>query len=111
MPDVQQRPFFIRILVPIEQRLGLLLRGLLTIDRTKRWQWKEVREWLAGETPPVLDAGNPSFVELAAPDDFLVVCAVENDADTGPIGFLHDAQAIGIACSIGNRDTAGLDMY
>jgi len=41
----------------IDPRLVPLLRGLLTIDRTKRWQWKEVREWLAGGTPPVLDGG------------------------------------------------------
>jgi AAA domain/Protein kinase domain/REase_MTES_1575/Protein of unknown function (DUF4011) len=37
----------------LEPRLDLLLRGLLDVDRTTRWQWKEVREWLNGGTPPV----------------------------------------------------------
>ncbi len=37
----------------LDPRLELLLRGLLTIDRTKRWQLKEVRAWLDGESPSV----------------------------------------------------------
>ncbi len=41
----------------LDARFQLLLRGLLTIDRTKRWQWKEVREWLAGGSPHVRDGG------------------------------------------------------
>lgn len=36
----------------LDPRVDLLLRGLLAADRTARWQWKEVREWLAGESPP-----------------------------------------------------------
>lgn len=36
----------------LDPRLDLLLRGLLTVDRTTRWQWREVREWLAGGAPP-----------------------------------------------------------
>ncbi len=36
----------------LDPRLDLLLRGLLATDRTARWQWKEVREWLAGGSPP-----------------------------------------------------------
>ena len=35
----------------LDPRLDLLLRGLLATDRTARWQWKEVREWLAGGSP------------------------------------------------------------
>jgi hypothetical protein len=35
----------------LDLRLDLLLRGLLTTDRTARWQWKEVRDWLAGGSP------------------------------------------------------------
>lgn len=30
--------------------LNVLLRGLLTKDLSTRWQWKQVRAWLAGET-------------------------------------------------------------
>ena len=36
----------------LDPRLELLFRGLLAPDRTARWQWKEVREWLAGGSPP-----------------------------------------------------------
>ncbi len=46
----------------MDSQLQLLLRGLLTIDRTKRWQWKEVREWLAGGSPTVRD-GRPEHSE------------------------------------------------
>ncbi len=42
----------------LDSRLAWLLRGLLTIDRTKRWQWKEVREWLAGGSPPIREGGH-----------------------------------------------------
>lgn len=37
----------------LEPRLELLLHGLLDRDRTTRWQWTEVREWLNGGTPVV----------------------------------------------------------
>jgi len=37
----------------LDPRLELLIHGLLTVDRSQRWQWKEVRAWLDGETPPV----------------------------------------------------------
>ena len=37
----------------LEPRLEMLLRGLLSVDRSRRWQWKEVRAWLDGESPPV----------------------------------------------------------
>jgi hypothetical protein len=37
----------------LEPRLEMLLQGLLTVDRSQRWQWKEVRAWLDGESPPV----------------------------------------------------------
>lgn len=30
-----------------------LLRGLLAVDRRKRWGWGEVRRWLDGDMPPV----------------------------------------------------------
>jgi hypothetical protein len=36
----------------LDPRIDLLLRGLLATDRIARWQWKEVREWLAGGSPP-----------------------------------------------------------
>jgi len=39
----------------LDPRLELLLRGLLTVDRSQRWQWKEVRAWLDGESPAVAD--------------------------------------------------------
>ncbi|MCX7392529.1 MAG: AAA domain-containing protein [Planctomycetales bacterium] len=37
----------------LEPRLEMLLRGLLSVDRSRRWQWKEVRAWLDGESPPI----------------------------------------------------------
>jgi hypothetical protein len=33
----------------LDSSLDLLLRGLLAHDRRERWQWNEVRTWLAGE--------------------------------------------------------------
>ncbi|MCA9012861.1 MAG: hypothetical protein KDB01_24085, partial [Planctomycetaceae bacterium] len=37
----------------LEPRLSNLLRGLLAVDRSERWQWKEVQKWLQGiEVPP-----------------------------------------------------------
>ena len=39
----------------LEPRLELLLRGLLTVDRSERWQWNEVREWLDGKSPAVAE--------------------------------------------------------
>jgi hypothetical protein len=53
---VNEQAFLIHVLtngVPIPQgldpSLDLLLRGLLARDRRERWQWNEVRAWLAGE--------------------------------------------------------------
>lgn len=53
---VNEQAFLIHVLtngVPIpnglDPSLDLLLRGLLARDRRERWQWKEVRAWLAGE--------------------------------------------------------------
>jgi serine/threonine protein kinase len=53
---VNEQAFLIHILtngVPVPQgldpSLDLLLRGLLARDRRERWQWNEVRAWLAGE--------------------------------------------------------------
>ena len=37
----------------LEPRVSTLLQGLLANDRTKRWQWKEVAEWLEGGSPPL----------------------------------------------------------
>ena len=39
------------VLVPegLDKSLDLLLRGLLARDRRERWQWNEVRAWIAGE--------------------------------------------------------------
>ena len=37
----------------LEPRVSMLLHGLLANDRTKRWQWKEVTEWLEGGSPPL----------------------------------------------------------
>ena len=54
---VNDQAFLIHVLtngVPIPEgldpSLDLLLRGLLARDRRERWQWNEVRRWLAGET-------------------------------------------------------------
>lgn len=38
--------------------LVLLLRGLLAHDHGQRWQWQEVRAWLAGAAPPAPAAWN-----------------------------------------------------
>jgi primosomal replication protein N'' len=53
---VNEQAFLIHVLtngVPIplglNPSLDLLLRGLLARDRRERWQWNEVRAWLAGE--------------------------------------------------------------
>ena len=53
---VNDQAFLIHVLtngVPIprglDSSLDLLLRGLLARDRRERWQWNEVRAWLAGE--------------------------------------------------------------
>ncbi|MGL4668809.1 MAG: protein kinase domain-containing protein, partial [Saezia sp.] len=40
----------------MEESLRQLLAGLLTFDHQKRWQWPEVKAWLAGEDVKV-DAG------------------------------------------------------
>jgi primosomal replication protein N'' len=39
------------VLVPpgLDPALDVLLRGLLARDRRERWQWNEVRAWIAGE--------------------------------------------------------------
>lgn len=34
------------------QRLIILLRGLLTVDKSRRWQWVQVDAWLRGEDVP-----------------------------------------------------------
>jgi tRNA A-37 threonylcarbamoyl transferase component Bud32 len=38
-----------------DPRLRLLCRGLLTRDTDRRWDHRQVREWLAGGSPPVAD--------------------------------------------------------
>src|SRR5262249_10166202 len=37
----------------IAPEIATLLRGLLSIDRSQRWQWKDVQAWLNGETVKV----------------------------------------------------------
>lgn len=61
---IDQQAFLIHVLangVPIPRDVpadvALLLRGLLTRDRLKRWKWAEVQAWLAGESPEAPDAG------------------------------------------------------
>jgi hypothetical protein len=56
---VNEQAFLIHVLTdgaPIPEGLDpsvdILLRGLLARDRRERWQWNEVRAWLAGETVP-----------------------------------------------------------
>lgn len=36
----------------LDPSIGLLLRGLLTLDRRQRWGWQQVNEWLSGGSPP-----------------------------------------------------------
>ncbi|WP_310564229.1 AAA domain-containing protein [Hydrogenophaga sp.] len=55
---IDQQAFLIHVLangVPIPpevpSNVALLLRGLLTRDRHKRWKWKEVQAWLNGQSP------------------------------------------------------------
>jgi primosomal replication protein N'' len=66
---VNEQAFLIHVVtngVPIPRDLDpplyLLLRGLLARDRRKRWQWNEVRAWLAGEQveAPTEESGAPS---------------------------------------------------
>jgi len=42
----------------LHPRLTTLLRGLLTVDRTERWDWKQVQLWLRGEDVPVSQPEN-----------------------------------------------------
>jgi serine/threonine protein kinase len=51
----------------MDPRIELLLRGLLTIDRTKRWQLKEVRDWLDGKSPPVTPHTAPGSTAQTGP--------------------------------------------
>ena len=53
---INEQAFLIHVLtngVPLPENLNanieLLLRGLLARDRRRRWQWKDVQAWLAGE--------------------------------------------------------------
>ncbi|MCC6776085.1 MAG: DUF4011 domain-containing protein [Hyphomicrobiales bacterium] len=73
---VNDQAFLIHVLAggaPIPQgidpSLDVLLRGLLARDRRERWQWNEIRAWLAGETV--------SAPELAVrPDDLPAGAAI-----------------------------------
>jgi primosomal replication protein N'' len=42
----------------IDDRTKLLLRGLLTRDRTTRWQRRQVEQWCDGESPEVFETSN-----------------------------------------------------
>ena len=72
--DVNEKAFMIHVVtrgvsVPsdVDPSLSQLLRGLLTRDPVKRWQWPQVRRWLAGEE-----------VDVASET------VVEDHGDTGP---------------------------
>lgn len=61
---IDQQAFLIHVLangVPIPsdipEDVALLLRGLLTRDRHKRWKWKEVQAWLDGQAPEAAEGG------------------------------------------------------
>jgi primosomal replication protein N'' len=71
---VNEQAFLIHVIangVPIspglDPSLDLLLRGLLARDRRERWQWNEVRAWLAGE--PVQAPIGPSAAILGVRGD------------------------------------------
>jgi hypothetical protein len=49
----------------LEPTVDALLRGLLARDRRERWQWPEVRSWLAGE-PVAVPAGARAAPEPAS---------------------------------------------
>ncbi|MBW7983326.1 AAA domain-containing protein [Enterobacillus tribolii] len=60
--DVHPHAFLIQVLANgvtlpdnLDPRLRLLLRGLLTRDRHRRWQWPEVEAWLEGRPVAVAD--------------------------------------------------------
>ena len=48
--------------VPIDEEINenvqILLKGLLTQDRTKRWGYKQVKEWLEGKSPEIFYGEN-----------------------------------------------------
>jgi len=53
---VNERAFLIHVLANgvslpegLDPSLNILLRGLLARDRHERWQWEQVRKWIAGE--------------------------------------------------------------
>lgn len=64
---IHQRAFMIHVLANgvtlpdnLDPSVHLLLRGLLARDRHQRWQWPQVKAWLAGET---VDAPSASVTE------------------------------------------------
>ncbi|QHE87218.1 AAA domain-containing protein [Hydrogenophaga sp. BPS33] len=59
---IEPQAFLIHVLtngVPVPKDIpsdvALLLRGLLTRDRQRRWKWTQVQEWLDGKAPEVFD--------------------------------------------------------
>lgn len=56
-----------------DERWKLLLRGLLTRQPVDRWKYAEVRAWLDGESPPVIDEahhGGSGTVHARSPIEF-----------------------------------------
>jgi primosomal replication protein N'' len=71
---INERAFLIHVLahgvsVPadLDASLDLLLRGLLARDRHERWQWPQVRAWLANEPVSAPPRAAPSAENTSAP--------------------------------------------
>ena len=50
-----------------DDRLRLLIAGLLTVPFEHRWNVRQIREWLGGGSPPVFDHGGLRTTPLALP--------------------------------------------
>lgn len=75
---IEPQAFLIHVLangVPIPKEIpadvAVLLRGLLTRDRSRRWKWSEVQAWLDGRSPETFDGHVDEAAQRTGP--FIVV--------------------------------------
>lgn len=71
---IEPQAFLIHVLangVPIPKDIpadvALLLRGLLTRDRQRRWKWAQVQAWLDGQTPEADDGQSDGVGQRSGP--------------------------------------------
>lgn len=70
MQNAEIEAFMARQSIPLDEvsdpRLRLLLAGLLTRDPSARWGIEQVRQWFAGESPPVAERAGSTAVTAPA---------------------------------------------